>query len=127
MWCHKILFNFFKEKIKFLKIDWLNLFIAKNGTEENRGTRTKAFNWKSWNEFKNWNCWCAQCWKGNNFHHISIYLNIFHFQSTFFNVITKSAAPAENFPFCTIDPNEARVPVPDVRFDHLCEHHKPAR
>lgn len=27
-------------------------------------------------------------------------------KSTFFNVITKSAAPAENFPFCTIDPNE---------------------
>lgn len=49
------------------------------------------------------------------------------FQSTFFNVITKSAAPAENFPFCTIDPNEARVPVPDSRFDLLCEHHKPAR
>lgn len=27
-------------------------------------------------------------------------------KSTFFNVLTKSAAPAENFPFCTIDPNE---------------------
>lgn len=27
-------------------------------------------------------------------------------KSTFFNVMTKSAAPAENFPFCTIDPNE---------------------
>lgn len=34
-------------------------------------------------------------------------------KSTFFNVLTKSAAPAENFPFCTIDPNENRVPVPD--------------
>lgn len=27
-------------------------------------------------------------------------------KSTFFNVITKSAVAAENFPFCTIDPNE---------------------
>jgi obg-like ATPase 1 len=48
-------------------------------------------------------------------------------KSTFFNVLTKSAAPAENFPFCTIDPNENRVPVPDQRFDFLCEYHKPAR
>ena len=48
-------------------------------------------------------------------------------KSTFFNVLTKSAAPAENFPFCTIDPNENRVPVPDPRFDFLCEYHKPAR
>jgi len=48
-------------------------------------------------------------------------------KSTFFNVLTKSsAAAAENFPFCTIDPNEARVPVPDERFDWLVEHHKPA-
>lgn len=47
-------------------------------------------------------------------------------KSTFFNVLTQSAAPAENFPFCTIDPNESRVPVPDERFDFLCEHHKPA-
>merc|ERR1712112_636332 len=48
-------------------------------------------------------------------------------KSTFFNVITKtSIAAAENFPFCTIDPNESRVPVPDDRFDFLVEHHKPA-
>lgn len=32
-------------------------------------------------------------------------------KSTFFNVITKSSAPAENFPFCTIEPNEARCAV----------------
>jgi len=45
----------------------------------------------------------------------------------FFNVLTKtSMAAAENFPFCTIDPNESRVPVPDARFDFLCQHHKPA-
>jgi len=48
-------------------------------------------------------------------------------KSTFFNVLTKTQmAAAENFPFCTIDPNESRVPVPDPRFDFLCEHHKPA-
>jgi len=46
-------------------------------------------------------------------------------KSTFFNVLTKSSIPAENFPFCTIDPNEARVTVPDKRFDMLCEDHKP--
>jgi len=47
-------------------------------------------------------------------------------KSTFFNVLTKSAIPAENFPFCTIDPNESRVAIPDARFDYLCEYHKPA-
>lgn len=47
-------------------------------------------------------------------------------KSTFFNVLTKSEAAAENFPFCTIDPNEARVPVSDTRWDWLCEHYKPA-
>jgi len=48
-------------------------------------------------------------------------------KSTFFNVITKtSIAAAENFPFCTIDPNESRVPVPDERWDWLVAHHKPA-
>lgn len=47
-------------------------------------------------------------------------------KSTFFNVLTKLQAAAENFPFCTIDPNEGRVPVPDARFDYLCERYKPA-
>ncbi|THD18839.1 50S ribosome-binding GTPase [Fasciola hepatica] len=47
-------------------------------------------------------------------------------KSTFFNVLTKSHAPAENFPFCTINPNESRVSVPDERFEWLCEHHNPA-
>merc|ERR1711874_902004 len=48
-------------------------------------------------------------------------------KSTFFNVLTKtSIAAAENFPFCTIDPNEARVAVPDERWDWLVAHHKPA-
>lgn len=47
-------------------------------------------------------------------------------KSTFFNVLTNSFKPAENFPFCTIEPNESRVPVPDARWDFLCDHHKPA-
>lgn len=48
-------------------------------------------------------------------------------KSTFFNVMTKSMAAAENFPFCTIDPNESRVPVPDARFDFLVDYFKPDR
>jgi obg-like ATPase 1 len=46
-------------------------------------------------------------------------------KSTTFNVLTKSEAPAENYAFCTRDPNEARVPVPDTRFDFLCDFWKP--
>jgi len=42
-------------------------------------------------------------------------------KSTFFNAITKSKAPAENYPFCTIDPNVGIVPVPDHRIDRLAE------
>ncbi|RUS16104.1 GTP-dependent nucleic acid-binding protein engD [Endogone sp. FLAS-F59071] len=47
-------------------------------------------------------------------------------KSTFFNAITNSAVAAENYPFCTIDPEESRVAVPDARFDWLCNHYKPA-
>jgi obg-like ATPase 1 len=47
-------------------------------------------------------------------------------KSTLFNVLTKLSVPAENYPFCTIDPNEARVPVPDRRFDWLVDVFKPA-
>ncbi|RHZ82700.1 hypothetical protein Glove_104g34 [Diversispora epigaea] len=47
-------------------------------------------------------------------------------KSTFFNAITKSAVAAENYPFCTIDPEESRVAVPDPRFDWLCNSYKPA-
>ncbi|ORX84210.1 GTP-binding protein YchF [Basidiobolus meristosporus CBS 931.73] len=47
-------------------------------------------------------------------------------KSTFFNAITNSTVAAENYPFCTIDPEESRVAVPDARFDWLCEHYKPA-
>lgn len=46
-------------------------------------------------------------------------------KSTLFNVLTKSSVPAENYAFCTKDPNEARVAVPDTRFDYLCDKFKP--
>ncbi|KAJ3055441.1 Obg-like ATPase [Rhizophlyctis rosea] len=47
-------------------------------------------------------------------------------KSSFFNALTNSAVPSENFPFCTIDPSEARVAVPDPRFDWLCDFYKPS-
>jgi len=40
-------------------------------------------------------------------------------KSTLFNALTKSDIPAENFPFCTIDPNIGRVPLPDKRLIEL--------
>ena len=41
-------------------------------------------------------------------------------KSTLFNALTNSSkAQADNFPFCTIDPNEGVVPVPDERLDLL--------
>ena len=43
-------------------------------------------------------------------------------KSTLFNALTNSSkAQAENFPFCTIDPNIGVVPVPDERIDRLSE------
>ena len=43
-------------------------------------------------------------------------------KSTLFNALTNSnKAQAENFPFCTIDPNIGIVPVPDERLDKLAE------
>ena len=46
-------------------------------------------------------------------------------KSTLYNALSNCSIPAENFPFCTIDPNSTRVHVPDERFDWLVEHHKP--
>ncbi len=54
---------------------------------------------------KIWIVWLPNVWK-----------------STLFNALTKSyAAPAENFPFCTIDPNIGIVDVKDPRVDALAE------
>jgi obg-like ATPase 1 len=46
-------------------------------------------------------------------------------KSTTFNLLSKLNVPAENFPFCTIEPNKAMVPVPDDRLGFLVNHHKP--
>lgn len=40
-------------------------------------------------------------------------------KSTLFNALTKSSIPAENYPFCTIDPHTAITHVPDPRMDKL--------
>ena len=40
-------------------------------------------------------------------------------KSTLFNAITRSSIPAENFPFCTIEPNLGIVNVPDQRLDKI--------
>ncbi|MDQ8935430.1 redox-regulated ATPase YchF [Acinetobacter rudis] len=48
-------------------------------------------------------------------------------KSTLFNALTKAAIAAENFPFCTIEPNTGIVPVPDERLDKLSAIVKPQR
>ena len=40
-------------------------------------------------------------------------------KSTLFNALTKKGVPAENYPFCTIDPSVGIVPVPDSRLEKL--------
>jgi GTP-binding protein YchF len=40
-------------------------------------------------------------------------------KSTLFNALTKAGIGAENFPFCTIEPNSGIVPMPDPRLDAL--------
>ena len=42
-------------------------------------------------------------------------------KSTLFNALTKAGIAAENYPFCTIDPNVGIVPVPDPRLDELAK------
>ncbi len=38
-------------------------------------------------------------------------------KSTLFNALTRAQIAAENYPFCTIDPNVGVVPVPDPRLE----------
>lgn len=42
-------------------------------------------------------------------------------KSTLFNALTQKSVPAENYPFCTIDPSVGIVPVPDNRLQTLSE------
>jgi GTP-binding protein YchF len=48
-------------------------------------------------------------------------------KSTLFNALTKATIAAENYPFCTIDPNVGVVPLPDRRLDVLAEIVKPQK
>lgn len=48
-------------------------------------------------------------------------------KSTLFNALTEAGADAENYPFCTIDPNIGVVPVPDKRLDWLAEKYQPEK
>ncbi len=48
-------------------------------------------------------------------------------KSTLFNALTKAGIPAENYPFCTIEPNVGIVEVPDPRLQQLAEIVKPER
>lgn len=42
-------------------------------------------------------------------------------KSTLFNALTEAGIDAENFPFCTIEPNTGVVPIPDPRMDKLAD------
>ncbi|MCU7904474.1 MAG: redox-regulated ATPase YchF [Candidatus Thiodiazotropha sp. (ex Epidulcina cf. delphinae)] len=46
-------------------------------------------------------------------------------KSTLFNALTRAAIAAENYPFCTIDPNVGVVPLPDPRLDVIADIVKP--
>lgn len=48
-------------------------------------------------------------------------------KSTLFNALTKAGIDAENFPFCTIEPNSGIVPIPDPRQDAITAIVKPER
>lgn len=48
-------------------------------------------------------------------------------KSTLFNALTKASVPAENYPFCTIDPSVGIVGVPDARLQKLTELSKSAK
>ena len=48
-------------------------------------------------------------------------------KSTLFNAITNAGAEAQNYPFCTIDPNVGVVTVPDARLDVLAEMYNPEK
>lgn len=48
-------------------------------------------------------------------------------KSTLFNALTRAGIDAENFPFCTIEPNSGIVPIPDPRQDKIAAIVKPER
>ena len=48
-------------------------------------------------------------------------------KSTLFNAITNAGIPADNYAFCTIDPNVGVVAVPDARLEWLRDLHQPKK
>jgi GTP-binding protein YchF len=48
-------------------------------------------------------------------------------KSTLFNALTKAGIAAENYPFCTIEPNVGIVPVPDLRLEVIAEIAQPQK
>ncbi len=48
-------------------------------------------------------------------------------KSTLFNALTKAGIPAQNYPFCTIEPNVGCVPIPDPRLSQLQKIVQPQR
>src|SRR5690606_14504485 len=48
-------------------------------------------------------------------------------KSTLFNALTAARAEAQNYPFCTVDPNVGMVEVPDARLPALAEVVQPKR
>jgi GTP-binding protein YchF len=48
-------------------------------------------------------------------------------KSTLFNALTQASIPAENYPFCTIEPNVGVVPVPDPRLEKIAGIARPAK
>ena len=48
-------------------------------------------------------------------------------KSTLFNAITNAGVPADNYAFCTIDPNVGVVSVPDARLEWLRDQHQPKK
>jgi GTP-binding protein YchF len=48
-------------------------------------------------------------------------------KSTLFNALTKAGIAAENYPFCTIEPNVGIVPVPDPRLDAITKIAQPQK
>jgi GTP-binding protein YchF len=48
-------------------------------------------------------------------------------KSTLFNALARTAVPAENYPFCTVEPNVGVVPVPDPRLARIAELSRPQK
>src|SRR6266581_7058229 len=48
-------------------------------------------------------------------------------KSTLFNALTRAAIAAENYPFCTVEPNVGIVPVPDLRLEVIAEIAQPQK